>query len=73
MPRFFANRAAELKCNRGQPTNITEALSILRVRKAAGEPFSVLLACGFTPLHLKTLLHAHLHQERPQNQNRQAP
>jgi FkbH-like protein len=42
--------------------NITEALSILRMRKAGGEPFSVLLACGFTPLHLKTLMQAHLQQ-----------
>jgi FkbH-like protein len=37
-------------------------LSILRGRNAGGEPFTVLLACGFTPLHLKTLVHAHLQQ-----------
>jgi FkbH-like protein len=40
-------------------------LSILRGRKAGGEPFSVLLACGFTPLHLKTIVHAHLQQALP--------
>jgi FkbH-like protein len=45
--------------------NVTEALSILRNRKAAGEPFRVLLACGFTPLHLKTLMQAHLQQALP--------
>jgi len=48
-----------------QPTNITEALSVLRTRKAGGEPFSVLLACGFSPLHLKTLMQAHLQQGLP--------
>ena len=45
--------------------NVTEALSILRTRKAGGEPFRVLLACGFTPLHLKTLMQAHLQQALP--------
>lgn len=45
--------------------NVTEALSILRSRKAGGEPFHVLLACGFTPLHLKTLIQAHLQQALP--------
>jgi FkbH-like protein len=45
--------------------NVTEALSILRTRKAGGEPFRVLLACGFTPLHLKTLAQAHLQQALP--------
>jgi FkbH-like protein len=47
------------------PTNITEALRILSTREASGEPFNVLLACGFTPLHLKTLLQAHLQQALP--------
>jgi FkbH-like protein len=45
--------------------NVTEALSILRARKAGGEPFRVLLASGFTPLHLKTLMQAHLQQTLP--------
>src|SRR5450631_823984 len=45
--------------------NVTEALSILRTCKAGGEPFRVLLACGFTPLHLKTLMQAHLQQALP--------
>ena len=45
--------------------NITEALGILRRHKAAGDPFSVLLACGFTPLHLKTLMQAHLQRALP--------
>ena len=41
-------------------------MSILRGRQAGGEPFRVLLACGFTPLHLKTLMHAHLQQTLPE-------
>jgi FkbH-like protein len=45
--------------------NVTEALSILRTRKAGSESFRVLLACGFTPLHLKTLTQAHLQQALP--------
>jgi len=45
--------------------NVTEALSILRTRKPGCEPFGVLLACGFTPLHLKTLMQAHLQQALP--------
>jgi FkbH-like protein len=48
---------------------LIEALEILR--KAAsnkGEQFSVFLACGFTPLHLKTLLAAELHLRRPHAQ-----
>ena len=45
--------------------NVTEALSILRARKVGGEPFRVLLASGFTPLHLKTLMQAHLQQTLP--------
>ena len=45
--------------------NVTEALSILRTRKTDGAPFNVLLACGFTPLHLKTLIQAHLQQNLP--------
>jgi FkbH-like protein len=45
--------------------NVTEALSILRTRAPGREPFRVLLACGFTPLHLKTLMQAHLQQTLP--------
>ncbi len=39
---------------------ITEALETLRAAQPFGEPFEVQLACSFTPLHLKTLLGAHL-------------
>jgi FkbH-like protein len=45
--------------------NVTEALSILRTRKAGGDPFRVLLSCGFTPLHLKSLVQAHLQRALP--------
>lgn len=40
-------------------------MSVLRGHKGNGEGFSVLLACGFTPLHLKTLVQAHLQQALP--------
>jgi FkbH-like protein len=40
-------------------------LSIVRTRVAGGEPFNVLLACGFSPLHLKTLTQAHVQQALP--------
>lgn len=39
---------------------ITESLETLRDAQALGNPFEVQLACSFTPLHLKTLLAAHL-------------
>jgi FkbH-like protein len=39
---------------------LAEALSVLRSASAANEPYPVLLACGFTPLHLQTYLAAHL-------------
>ena len=45
--------------------NVTEALRVLRARQPGGEPFRVLLASGFTPLHLKTLVQAHLQQMLP--------
>lgn len=45
--------------------NVTEALSILRARKTGGEPYRIVLASGFTPLHLKTLVQAHLQQMLP--------
>jgi FkbH-like protein len=45
---------------------LIEALKILQapVRPDAA-PFDIFLACGFTPLHLKTLLEAHLRQLLP--------
>ncbi len=44
---------------------ITEALEILRAARALTDIFEVQLACGFTPLHLKTLLAAHLQRALP--------
>ncbi|HYE89650.1 MAG TPA: HAD-IIIC family phosphatase [Terriglobales bacterium] len=45
---------------------LAEALEIgRRARAATGEPLPVLLACGFTPLHLATFLQAHLQRRRP--------
>ncbi len=39
---------------------ITEALDILRSARAIPDKFELLLACSFSPVHLKTLLSAHL-------------
>jgi FkbH-like protein len=44
---------------------ITEALKTLQTSPAEAAPFPVLLACGFTPLHLQTFLAAHLQQLLP--------
>jgi len=44
---------------------LTEALKLLQQIPDAAEPFPVLLACGFTPLHLQTFLAAHLQQATP--------
>lgn len=44
---------------------ISEALQILRSAPAEGSSLHVLLACGFTPLHLQTLLAAQLQLARP--------
>lgn len=44
---------------------ITEALEILRSARPLAETFEVQLACGFTPLHLRTLLAAHLQKALP--------
>lgn len=44
---------------------ITEALKITQSAPANARPFSVVLACGFTPLHLQTFLSAHLQQLLP--------
>jgi FkbH-like protein len=41
---------------------ITEALEIARAAQTIPDEFSVQLACSFSPLHLKTLLTAHLQQ-----------
>jgi FkbH-like protein len=39
---------------------LSEALSVIQKAPAAARPFPVLLACGFTPLHLENYLAAHL-------------
>jgi len=44
---------------------ITEALKTLQKVSKEAQPFEVTLACGFTPLHLQTLLAAHLQQILP--------
>ena len=45
---------------------IGEALEVIRGAPSIGSEFKVLLACGFSPLHLQTFLRAHL-QQRKQN------
>jgi FkbH-like protein len=44
---------------------LSEALSVLQRAPAAARPFPVLLACGFTPLHLENYLAAHLQAALP--------
>jgi len=44
---------------------LAEALSIIRNGAGDGPAFPVLLACGFTPLHLGNYLGAHLQQALP--------
>lgn len=44
---------------------ITEALKITQSAPRDARPFTVTLACGFTPLHLQTFLAAHLQQALP--------
>ena len=44
---------------------ITEALKIQQSARADAAPFAVDLVCGFTPLHLQTLIGAHLQQRLP--------
>jgi len=46
---------------------LREALEVIHAQPAAGAPFPVTLACGFTPLHLTTFLNAHIQLSRPQN------
>jgi FkbH-like protein len=45
---------------------LSDALKIIQKGREQGEPFQALLACGCSPLHLKTFLHAHLQQALPQ-------
>jgi FkbH-like protein len=45
---------------------LAEALKILHGAPKDAPSFPVLLACGFTPLHLETFLAAHLQQALPQ-------
>ena len=44
---------------------ITEALRIIQCAPKDGRLYSVILACGFTPLHLQTFLSAHLQRSLP--------
>lgn len=44
---------------------LAEALSIVRKAPANGLPLKVVLACGFTPLHLQNFFAAHLQQAHP--------
>ncbi len=44
---------------------LAEALSIVRKAPVDGSPLKVVLACGFTPLHLQNFLAAHLQQAHP--------
>lgn len=44
---------------------ITEALRIVQRTAADAPPFRVTLACGFTPLHLRTFFQAHLQLALP--------
>jgi len=44
---------------------VTEALEIIQKAPREGATFDVVLACGFTPLHLRTFLRAHLQQRFP--------
>jgi FkbH-like protein len=44
---------------------ITEALKILQAAPRDANPFDVMLACGFTPLHLQNFVAAHLQQVLP--------
>ena len=44
---------------------LKEALVLARSADSEGAPFRALLACGYSPLHLKTFLAAHLTQALP--------
>jgi len=45
---------------------LAEALNIVRNAPSEAGSFDVMLACGFTPLHLRAFLCAHLQQRLPQ-------
>jgi FkbH-like protein len=45
---------------------LSEALRLIQRTAPEATPFAVLLACGGTPLHLQTYLHAHLQRALPQ-------
>ncbi len=44
---------------------LTDAIKIQRAVNASAPPYKALLACGFTPLHLCTYVHAHLQKFLP--------
>jgi len=44
---------------------LVEALQVANAPQEGGRPFHVLLACGFTPLHLETAVKAHLRLALP--------
>ncbi|HKD04414.1 MAG TPA: HAD-IIIC family phosphatase [Bryobacteraceae bacterium] len=44
---------------------VTEALKVIRAAPGSATEYHVLLACGFTPLHLQTFLTAHLQEHLP--------
>jgi FkbH-like protein len=44
---------------------LSEALSVIQRAPADAQPFPVLLACGFSPLHLENYLAAHLQAASP--------
>ncbi|MDA8347960.1 MAG: HAD-IIIC family phosphatase [Pseudomonadota bacterium] len=46
---------------------LSDAIKIQRGANAIAPPYKVLLACGFTPLHLQTFFHAHLQQLLPEH------
>ena len=48
---------------------LNQALAIINRRRQSGEGNVYYLACGFEPLHLATLLTAHLLQQLPENKN----
>src|SRR5665213_3666647 len=45
---------------------ISDALRILQAASKSADSFELVLACGFTPLHLKTLVGAHVQRRLPQ-------
>lgn len=57
--------SASIHSDSGAVTKIADALRIQRSANATAPRYKALLACGFTPLHLQSLLHAHLQQLLP--------